>query len=318
MKFFLKKIFLFIFPILALAYPADYLISVLLSRNATYVGGEYSVWNDLYNGRVNVDLIIHGSSKAWTQFDPFLLQDSLNLTTYNLGIDGHNFALQYVRHQTHLAFNSQPKYLILSVDIFSFNQQSSSYNYNFEQFLPYMLFNQNLAIELSPFCEFSKLYYYIPLIRYSGRPEVFFRLIEAIFPMTPTRIKGFKGQDKIWSDDLKQAKEKSNSFEVKFDNQLIERFNSFLQECKFNGIKVILVYPPEFIEGQEYISNRQEVIDFYQAYSEKFQLLFLDYSKDSLSENKNYFYNSQHLNKQGAALFTKQLIKDLDKSIEID
>jgi hypothetical protein len=42
-------------------------------------------------------------------------------------------------------------------------------------------------------------------------------------------------------------------------------------------------------------------------------LLFLDYSSDTICNNKKLFYNSQHLNSKGSEIFTKKLAKDLLK-----
>lgn len=88
-------------------------------------------------------------------------------------------------------------------------------------------------------------------------------------------------------------------------------FDTFLQECKNNNIKVTLVYTPEHIEGQNFISNRKEVIDLYKNFAEKYNLRFLDYSADSICLKKMYFYNTTHLNKKGSELFTKKLAQDL-------
>ena len=43
----------------------------------------------------------------------------------------------------------------------------------------------------------------------------------------------------------------------------------------------------------------------------KHSLTFLDYSYDSISFKKEYFYNSLYLNKTGAEIFTRQLAHDL-------
>jgi lysophospholipase L1-like esterase len=43
----------------------------------------------------------------------------------------------------------------------------------------------------------------------------------------------------------------------------------------------------------------------------KYKIPFIDFSKDSMSYNKEYFYNATHLNKKGADLFTEKLIKKI-------
>ena len=55
----------------------------------------------------------------------------------------------------------------------------------------------------------------------------------------------------------------------------------------------------------------KEIISLYQHFSEKYDIPFLDYSNDELSYSTKYFYNSQHLNRTGAELFTAKLADDL-------
>ena len=81
-----------------LSYFADVFISTNLKRANKFAEKEYSTWNDIIEGKVNSDIIIYGNSRAWVQFNSAMMTDSLHLPTYNLGIDGHNFCLQYLRH----------------------------------------------------------------------------------------------------------------------------------------------------------------------------------------------------------------------------
>jgi lysophospholipase L1-like esterase len=49
----------------------------------------------------------------------------------------------------------------------------------------------------------------------------------------------------------------------------------------------------------------------YRKYADDYQIPFFDYSNDSLCLNKELFYNTTHLNKKGADLFSKKLASDL-------
>lgn len=72
-----------------------------------------------------------------------------------------------------------------------------------------------------------------------------------------------------------------------------------------------MIYAPEYIDGQNFVTNREEAINYFRDISQKHKLTFLDYSQDSLSFNKKYFYNASHLNIGGAQLFTSKPAKDL-------
>jgi len=76
---------------------------------------------------------------------------------------------------------------------------------------------------------------------------------------------------------------------------------------------LIFVYTPEFIDGQKFMSNRDEIIDLYKIISNKYSIKFYDYSQDSICLNKKYFYNSMHLNKFGSEIFSRNLACALQK-----
>ncbi|SDK42070.1 hypothetical protein SAMN04487898_108126 [Pedobacter sp. ok626] len=103
-------------------------------------------------------------------------------------------------------------------------------------------------------------------------------------------------------------------YEVKIDTPSLILFERYLKECKANGINIVFVYTPEYIEGQLFVKNRKQIIDLYTNFSVKYKIPFYDYSKDTMSYQKKYFYNALHLNKTGAELFTTRLTQKL-KSI---
>lgn len=97
------------------------------------------------------------------------------------------------------------------------------------------------------------------------------------------------------------------SYKVEFDGTSIRLFDNFIAECKQQNIHLIFVYSPEYIEGQHFVENRKDVMDLYHHYSNKYGIPLYNFSADSMSYNKNYFYNASHLNKTGADLFSSRL-----------
>lgn len=302
---------LFFIPVVLLAYPLDiYLSSQLRKSQACY--GEYEVWNDIYSGNINADILIYGSSRAWVNINPKILNDSLNVSVYNLGLDGHNFWLQYLRHLEYLKNNLTPKHIILAVDFNTLHKRSNLYLY--EQFLPYMIWNKNIREYTISYNGFNYLDYKIPLLRYFGEKFVLKEAFKMIFSkpyLITYRKNGYRGVHKSWRDDLKKAKLLMDKYEISLDDNSIQLFEKFLLECKMKQINITMVYTPEHIEGQGFIKNRRTVINLYRKFALKHNLQFLDYSNDSICYNKEYFYNSTHLNKTGSELFSKKLLKDL-------
>ena len=313
MKKFIIKTLLFITPIIVLAIPLDLCISNAISKweCTSFAAGELSVWNDIFDKKINADIAVYGSSRAWVHFNTNLITDSLGIESYNFGIDGHDFWLQYFRHETYLKNNPPPKVIIISVDYLSLQKRKDLYNYN--QFLPYMLWNENLMNYTSEYIGFQDRDFKIPLWRYMGKTDLLAYAIRLLFqePCTQKRERGYEGMELKWNDDLKKAKRKMGSYKITLHQESIELFDKFLGECKNNDIKVLMVYAPIYFEGIEYIENNEEILKVYKSFADKYELSFLDYTKNEICYDKSYFYNASHLNKKGANLFTNQLIQDL-------
>lgn len=288
----------------------DNYMSINLKKSNSFANSEYSTWNAILEGKINSEIVIYGSSRAWVHIDPTMISNSLNKSTYNLGIDGHNFWLQYLRHTLLLKHNTKPKLIILSLDVFTLQKINDLYN--LEQFLPYMLWNDAIKNATKSYNGFTSIDYEIPLVRYLGRKEA----IKESFLIDESsnirlRVKGFQAKDRQWNSDFEKAKKAMKNYDKDLDSNSIKLFERFLTECKSNNIDLLLVYTPEYIEGQKFIKNRTKIISLYKKYGQKFDIPFYDYSDDSITYHKKYFYNSTHMNKEGAKLFTKKLIDSL-------
>ncbi len=313
MILFIRKLF-FVLLIGLIPFGAlDILISSELKKSNSFALGDSFIWNEIYKGKINYDLLIYGSSRAWVHFNSMVLEENLGLSTYNLGMDGHNFWLQYLRHKALLKYNMKPKVIILSVGIFSLNKRNDLYNLN--QFLPF-IFDLDIYKYTSTYEGFSLMDYTIPLYRYSGKQDVIKKAIydyQQTDTERPYRIRGFRGMKRAWNQDLEKAKSRLNHINVKNDKASEDLMQQFLNECNDLGIKVIIVYSPEQVSGQSFVENRDEVVNTYVKMAKRNGITFLDYSDDEMCYNKSLFYNSMHLNEKGANIFTNKLIVDLKK-----
>jgi hypothetical protein len=311
MKSFLIKMAILFLPVGILAFPLDYFISQNVSKSNS-CNGEYQVWNDIFKGKVNSDVVIYGSSKAWVDINPHVLEDSLGSTVYNLGIDGHNFWLQYLRHLELLKFNTKPDCIVLSVDMLSLEKKKELYN--MDQFLPYMLYDKEIHEFTSSYQGFSFYDYYVPMLRYLGKREALVNafLYSLNIPRSePMRTRGYMGMETKWNSDFDNARTLFSHYEMKIDSSTVDLFEKFLSECIRMGIKVIIVYSPEYAGNRDFFRDRPEIISLYQSYASEYNLPFLDYSDIPMCQQREYFYNSTHLNKTGSDLFSAILAKDL-------
>ncbi|MBL0144590.1 MAG: hypothetical protein IPP48_01315 [Chitinophagaceae bacterium] len=297
-----------------MVYPLEIFISRNLKKSNSFAQKEYPTWNAIIDGKVNSSILIYGSSRAWVNINPTMIGDSLHQTVYNIGIDGHNFWLQKLRDTLLLKNNVKPKLIIQSLDMFTLQKREDLYNSN--QFLPYMLYSNEIKNATNSYKGFSVVDYEIPLIRYYGNYEAMATACNmALNPNNNPveRIRGYQGQDISWNADFDRAKLTMKNYHVKLDTNTVTLFEQYLKKSNENNIAIIFVYSPEYVEGQKFVDNREEIINIYTQLGKKYNIPFYDFSRDSISFKKDLFYNASHLNKTGAEVFTKKLIGTLRK-----
>ncbi|MCC1484898.1 hypothetical protein [Winogradskyella immobilis] len=312
MKKFLLNIILFIIPIAITLYPFDVFISKSLAKSNKYPGN-YTAWNDIYNGKASSDVLIFGSSRATHHIDPDILKDSLNLKVYNFGVNGHGFWLQYLKYIEYLKHNKPPQHIIIGADWFSLEKRPDLYQYN--QFLPYMLWNRTIKDYTNSYIGFRYLDYYVPALRYFGNSTAKERTITYAFKdakkIKPYKTRGYRAlYDRKKQGNTENLSIREN-YNVKIDGETVDLLNSFLTDCKEEGIQVSLVYTPEYFDEQRFIINRKDAIKIYTDLSIKYNIPFLDYSSGEISRDINYFNSTMHLNSSGAELFSMKLVHDL-------
>src|SRR5690606_33738898 len=120
MRRFIQTVLIFLLPVIIASLALDRLITEALKRSAK---GDVGVWNDLVAGRIDADLAVYGSSRAWVNFDARILEASLKVNSYNLGADGLAFLLQYCRHQLLMSANERPAVIVVALDYFMFTKR---------------------------------------------------------------------------------------------------------------------------------------------------------------------------------------------------
>ena len=316
MKKFLLKIALFFCSVSIIAIASDIWISKTLATSESYAMGDAKIWNDILDKEINDEVLIYGSSRAWRHFDPEVIEQETGMQAYNFGVDGHAFDIQHLRHELYLKYNKAPKVIIYSVDVNTLGMQKGLYND--EQFLPFFYSDSLFNAYTKKYTNFSSTEYHIPLTRYSGRKKALTYFIKETihWPQSKMRTKGFKASDETWNTDYEKARKNKTSYHKDIDQNMVKRFDSFLKEAHSKHISVILMYTPEHLLGQSLIENREAIISVFDSLAKANKIPFIDYSKDTMNTNKDYFYNSLHLNAKGVKAFNTLYLEDLKKFID--
>lgn len=271
---------------------------IYVSNNLRYSKErKYTAWNGIYNDTTYYDLVINGSSRAWVQYDPHILDSILHLNTYNLGIDGSAINRQIIKYHKYCELHGQPKYLLQNIDIFT---MARTFGYEREQFFPYFFYDKDLLHKADKYEHFTLLEKYIPYYRYIG--------IE-LHDWDAGLYKGYCGQDKAWDGSMFSQ---MDTVQVSSDSSMLRLFDDFLTEQAHLGTRVILVYSPIYHGVIDKCPDTSKMYTMYDSLAIKHHLSILNYIEMPLCYDTAYFYNATHLNRQGAEIFTTRLAQDLD------
>ncbi len=309
-KFFLR-LTMFIFPLIA-GFILQYLVDEGLKKSS--ISQRYKEWNAIFESDINADILVQGNSRASVQISPKSIDSSFKVNSYNLGVEGYQFHMQYYKFLAYLKYNKKPDFIIQNIDVNSTLTIRKDL-YELEQFLPYLSHPEIRNAVL----QYKGLDYrsiYIPFYKYLSHKKYYIEGLTSFFKKTKSHndlYKGFMPHNRTWDGSFeKYTKEHPNGVSVELDSETKILFIKFLDLCKSKDIKVIFVYCPEYIPAQKMVKNRDSILDIFKTLSNTYEIPTLDYSQDSISFIKDYFYNSQHLNYEGVRLFNKKLMRDLD------
>ncbi|WP_273566581.1 hypothetical protein [Maribacter halichondriae] len=303
---FIKNIILLGLLSLGICYFLDKIVTKGLRKSNMVM---YDNLTQLFHGKINADLIVNGSSKAYVQVDPRILDSALNLNSFNLGLDGNNFTAQKMVFDFYKEHNKNPKIVVQVVSNGTLTTTGNNL-YNHIKFAPY-LNEEKIYSTTKRYDDFSILDYHIPMLKYAEYPlevvDGFFSYFNIHFATSPL-YKGYLANDIPWDGSFEKFKEANeNGVRFELDKESRDLFETYIEDVIHNNTEMILIYPPVYHEFQSFVRNRDEIIAYYETISLKYDIAFFDFSQDEMALNRTYFYNSQHLNKTGAELFTKKL-----------
>ena len=305
MKKFLIRLTYFLVATFILALIFDIFISYRLSMHSKE--RVYQQWSGLYKDSLYADVVVLGSSRAWTQYNPAILDSILHTNTFVNGIDGSAINRQMIKYKNYCRItNSKPKLIIQNIDL---GTMDITYGYEREQFFPYFILDREVVNSYQSYENFNLLELYLPCYRYIGYPEEVKKAINLHSEIPEALYKGYFGRD-IEYDGSELRK--MDAIVASIDSTMLIEFSKFCEEIKSDSIGMCFVYAPIYIEATKKLVNKDEMYKAYQTIANKYNIPILDYNYHPISCDSTNFYNATHLNKKGSILFSTQLAHDLD------
>lgn len=305
MKRFFKTILVFLIPI----FMVTAIFEIYLRKKNTVYEEKLE---GLISGYNNIELLILGNSHSLNNVDP----NQFQVNAYNMAASNQSIYFDKRITLKHIDSLKNLRYVMISIDYHSLYFSSQGIRDTWSYY-DYGIKYKNKKEQLSDISYFW--FGYTPKITLSIIKDGILKKIHGELTDADQVIKGWmplNGQDKSsFSDNglesranyfLREVRKSAESKEILID------LEDFIIELKKRDIQPILFTMPmykgiyDLLDENHLIRNRENV----NYLSKKFEIRYLDFTRDSVY-NKLFFFNSDHLNKKGAILFSNNLNKSI-------
>lgn len=296
MKKFLINIAIFFAIVAVVDFSLGKVFHFIQSHAGGRTGAEYYVCE-----KATEDIIIMGSSRASHHYVPEIITEKTGMSCFNAGQDGNGIILQYGRWKM-MSERYTPKLILFDVN---------------PAFDLCVTDNMTYVDRLKPFCYHGEVEHYIadqfPLERLKLFSQMY-RYNYKFIEMTADCSR--KGEDKLKGyiplygkirQEMVDAPRPTTKTEIEYDETKIRYLDQLAKECKKKGVKLVFVTSPVFRGGGYTIDS----FDAVSKIADRYDLPFLHYYDSEYSETPNMFKDSQHLNDEGARVFTNDCISQI-------
>lgn len=308
MKVFLKRVLEFTVLMVLLAVLADIGVSHGLRKTER---GHFYTMNALMNKQIDADIVILGNSRAAGSYHPMILDSILHVNSWNLGVSGQPFGVSWLRWELYRRKNKTPKLIIVNVDYNELAMVSNGFEK--EQYYPYMA--DSLVRPYLDIYGFSWADKCVPMYRYRGDYKLIgIGLTELLGIRHDTKgdyYKGYSNSNEPWDGFRLEFKLRDGDIEGNTDGQAVLLLERLLKQAGDDGCQVLFVYAPMFVRLKEHLEE-DETLRIYRELSNKYGVQFLDYSQMKICSDTRFFRDANHLNSEGAELFSRSLAHAMD------
>jgi len=296
--------------------------SLLLSIAATWLTnkGLRKSGVDFY-GKINAagkagnstNLLLVGSSRVLKQVNPEIIDSVTGYNSFNYGLNSGTIKTWYNIIDYSLRLNKNVKLILLNVDYYMFDitgdPYKDAYYYPFEKQVPGLILNSSGTINLVHQLKVFDIALYDDYAKYAAidgwlRPN---RILDGVY-------KGYYPNRQLNNFET-IANFKSGNDKISVTQTGLKLLDSCISLCKKNNIKLVLVMAPYFKQYSpaKYFTNFNAVIDSVKELADKSSIPFYDYTTLSIADDQQYFYNVNHLNSRGAAVYTQAIADTIKK-----
>jgi len=264
----------------------------------------------LFEGKIEKDLIVIGSSRGPASIATWKLEETLGMDAYNLSYGGTEIEMHYFLLDNLIKHNKAPKVILKILDDSFELTAADMNNFRFDLLYPLVKFpivreelikrgeKDRILSTLFITHQISKSAFDFRTPRQWGDTLSQFGTMPKRGTIKESEVFGAKADTKPY--------DKENELKIKFT-----AFKKFQALAATNNIKLIYVVPPSFRElNKEFLKRMQELTAPENG-------LFVYDIQDTNYRQREFFGDPYHLNRRGAEYFTEDLTKYLKLFLDL-
>ena len=289
----MKKLFVYIISVIVVLVLADWLFGFFADyQTKKGLKGDYIPVEYVMN-HCNEDVLILGSSVVLNSVKPSTIEDSLNVSCYNAGANGQTIIYYYTMLNCILK-RYTPKIIILGIRPTEFKDENIL-RYNL--LVPYYhTGNTEIDSVLESSGSYEKYFLKSNFYRYN---TIWFRILLYNFIGDNfVNDKGFLSHEKPKVPPI-LSKEDPEEY---VSETKIHILQDIINTCKSRNIKLFVFTPPTYCN----FSSQPMTISALQEKCEKNKIPYYnDVNCSEFMMHEDWFYDTSHLNKYGAEVYSK-------------
>ncbi len=260
--------------------------------------------NAVMKHELDEDITVWGASTAYVHFDAPMISDSLNLSTFNMGIDGTNIDQYYGLLKEYLNYTKNSRYIVIALDVHgAFMKRDALYDiHNWTHHFS----NKNIDSCFSEIdADLMWKSKYIPFYKLTVYNKHNFRYVrQNLFSDQKSYQFAKKGYQpkSTFLKDVNRVDQKSQKVDI--NKRVFKKLKQACLLAQSKSIQPIVVITPCYEKGFNLLENADEVVAKINSLS-NYGVEVFDYSQSKLSNNPSLFCDFTHLNTQGATEFSK-------------
>lgn len=252
----------------------------------------------------NEQLVLLGTSRCEAHYDPRIIEDTLQISVYNGGVDASDNIYSHYAALCLLLQHHTPKYILLDLmpnDVCVTDNPFITLSY----LAPYIGREEHV----DSLFRLSGTYWYYQLSHlYRYNSKALSDIGGMFMDYDKSNISGFIAKEHpVKYPDYYETDDK----DYVLDTCKIAYLDKFHKICKENGIKLFFAISP--ILCKKSLSKCL----FIKKWAEEHEISIMDYHNSySISHKNEYFYDNYHLNVTGTQIYSKIIASELKSLIE--